>query len=67
MSELSFARIMYGTSEGIRSSAGFSSSGTLSRPANSFGAGSDPGGRSNGLHALENLLHKAWLAVSTKH
>jgi len=57
MSNLSFARIMYGSNQDLRSSGWMSASAIPSQPAFSAKPAS---------LTLESLLHKAWLALSTK-
>jgi hypothetical protein len=66
MHHLSFARIMYGTSEGIRSDSGLSSIAARWQPTLSLHSNS-PARQAHGLLTLESLLHKAWQALSPKH
>ena len=67
MSNLSFARIMYGSSEGPRSNSGLNSSGSPWPAASSFVASSSQGSsETHDVLTLENLLHKAWQALSAK-
>jgi len=67
MPNLSFARIMFGTSEGARNNSNFGSSGASTRPTFSIPAGSSPDAQTHDGLTLESLLHKAWLALSAKH
>ena len=67
MANLSFARIMYGTSEGVRTNSGLGPSDFSSQTALSTHSISTPDVRWHGGFTLESLLHKAWLALSTKH
>lgn len=67
MSNLSFARIMYGTSESMRNNSSLGSSGYSSQTTFSNYSSSSPDARAHGGLTLENLLHKAWQALSTKH
>jgi hypothetical protein len=63
MPHLSFARIMYGTSEGFRGSSGLSYFADSSRSTVS-GSSATQG---LGPLTLESLLRKAWQALSSKH
>jgi hypothetical protein len=64
MSNLSLARIMYGTSEEVRSSDRFNSPGLSSISP----AADQPNASGNQEPAsLEELLHKAWQVLSSKH
>lgn len=62
MSNLSFARIMYGTNESISTTARMSASGlsSVSNGANALNAAG------NGQPSLQDLLHKAWLVLCSK-
>jgi hypothetical protein len=64
VSNLSFARIMYGTNEDTRSFARMSSPG-LSAAADSAGV-SNASTKVEGT-SLEGLLHKVWAALSFKN
>jgi hypothetical protein len=66
MSNVSFARIMYGSSEGPRSNSGLNSSGSSWPAAPSFVASSSHGSETHDALTLESLLHKAWQALSAK-
>ena len=66
MSNVSFARIMYGSSEGPRSNSSLNSS-VSSWPATpSFVASLSHGSETHDALTLESLLHKAWQALSAK-
>jgi len=67
MPHLSFARIMFGTSEVVRNNSGLGSSGASARTTFSPHSGSSPDAQMHGGLTLESLLHKAWLALSAKH
>jgi hypothetical protein len=66
MSNVSFARIMYGSSEGPRSNSGLNSSGSLWPAAPSFVASPSHGSETHDALTLESLLQKAWQALSAK-
>jgi hypothetical protein len=66
MPHLSFARIMYGTSEGLRGDSGLSSFADSSRSMVSIHSGSSAT-QGHGRLTLESLLQKAWQALSFKH
>jgi hypothetical protein len=66
MSNVSLARIMYGSSEGPRSNSSLNSSGSSMPVAPSFVACSSHGSETHDARTLESLLHKAWQALSTK-
>jgi hypothetical protein len=63
---VSFARIMYGSSEGPRSNSGLNSSGSSWPAAPPFAVGSARGSETHDVLTLESLLHKAWQALSAK-
>jgi hypothetical protein len=65
MSNVSLARIMYGSGEGPRRDHGLDSSGISFPAAPSFVA-SSRGSETHDALTLENLLHKAWQALSAK-
>lgn len=67
MPHLSFARIMFGTSEVVRNDSRLGSSGASTRNTFSVHSGSSPDAQTHGGLTLESLLHKAWLALSAKH
>jgi hypothetical protein len=66
MSNVSLARIMYGSSEGPRSNSRLNSPGSSSPVAPSFVASSSHGSETQDALTLARLLHKAWQALSTK-
>ncbi len=66
MSNVSLARIMYGSSEGPRSDYGPHSSGSSLPAAPSFASSASGGSEMHGVLTLESLLHKAWQALSAK-
>ena len=66
MPNVSFARIMYGSSEGPRSNSGLNPSGSSWPAAPPFGVGSARGSETHDVLTLESLLHKAWQALSAK-
>jgi hypothetical protein len=66
MSNVSFARIMYGSSEGPRSNSELNSSGSSWPAAPSFVASPSRGSETHDVLTLESLLHKAWQALSAK-
>jgi hypothetical protein len=66
MSNVSFARIMYGSSEGPRSNSGLNSSGSSWPAAPSFVASPSHGSETHDALTLESLLHRAWQALSAK-
>jgi hypothetical protein len=66
MSNVSLARIMYGSSEGPRSNSFLNSSGSSLPVAPSIVASSSHGSETHKALTLESLLHKAWQALSTK-
>jgi hypothetical protein len=59
MSNVSFARIMYGTNENVRGTAKMNASG-FSASANFAAPEKDQ------QPSLQGLLHKAWLILSSK-
>src|SRR5260370_7044625 len=59
MSNVSFARIMYGSTEGPRSNSGLNSSGNSWPAAPSFVASPSHGSETHDALTLESLLHKA--------
>jgi hypothetical protein len=65
MPHLSFARIMYGTSEGFRGGSGLSHFADSSRSTVSLVSGSSAT-QGHGPLTLESLLLKAWQALSSK-
>ena len=66
MPHLSFARIMYGTSEGLRGDAELNSFADSSQPMVSTHSGSSAT-QGHGRLTLESLLQKAWRALAFKH
>jgi hypothetical protein len=66
MPNVSFARIMYGSSEGPRSNSGLNSSGNSWPAAPAFAVSSARGSETHDVLTLESLLHKAWQALSAK-
>jgi len=66
MSNVSFARIMYGSSEGPRSNSGLNPSGSSWPAAPSFVASPPQGSETHDALTLESLLHKAWQALSAQ-
>ena len=66
MSNVSLARIMYGTSEGSRNDYGPHSSGNSLPAAPSFVSSNSDRSDSYNTLTLESLLHKAWEALSAK-
>jgi hypothetical protein len=67
MSNLSFARIMYGTSEGVRNGSGLSASTPSPQPEPSIRSSLFPASSTYSSLTLEDLLHKAWQVLSAKH
>jgi hypothetical protein len=65
MTPLSFARIMYGSSEGMRGGSGLSALGTTSRPALPV-TSSSMATEAHVPLTLESLLQKAWRVLSSK-
>ncbi|HEY1470821.1 MAG TPA: hypothetical protein VGF61_17410 [Candidatus Acidoferrum sp.] len=66
MSNVSLARIMYGSSERPRSDSGLDTSGSSWPAASLFVAGSSRDSEPHDALTLEGLLHKAWQALSLK-
>jgi hypothetical protein len=66
MSNVSFARIMYGSSQDPRSNSGLNSSGSSWPAAPPFVAGPSHGSETHDALTLESLLHKAWQALCAK-
>jgi hypothetical protein len=67
MPHLSFARIMFGTSDVVRNDSSLGSSGASARTTFPLPSGSSPDAQMHDGLTLESLLHKAWLALSAKH
>ncbi len=67
MSNLSFARIMYGTSEGTRNNASHGSPTFSSQAPLPIHRSSSPEAHSEAGLTLEMLLHKVWQALSARH
>ena len=65
MSNVSFARIMYGTNENARSFTRMSSPGLSSVVTKNADSSLNSAAGAHG--AFEELLRKAWLAISAKH
>jgi hypothetical protein len=62
VSNLSFARIMYGTNENMSATSRMSAPGLAS-----LATGADAlNGLSKGQLSLQELLHRAWLLLSSK-
>jgi hypothetical protein len=66
MSNVSLARIMYGSGEGPRSDYGPHASVSSLPAAPSFASSASGGSEMHGALTLESLLHKAWQALSAK-
>jgi hypothetical protein len=66
MPNVSLARIMYGSSEGPRSDSGLNTSASSWPAARSSVASSSHGDETHDALTLEDLLHKAWQALSLK-
>ena len=66
MPNVSFARIMYGSSESPRSNSGLNSSGSSWPAAPSCVASPSHGSATHDALTLESLLQKAWQALSAK-
>lgn len=66
MSNLSLARIMYGSSEGVRTASGLSFSSPSFHTMLSMNSGSSTAPQVHSSLTLQDLLHKAWLVLSTK-
>jgi hypothetical protein len=66
MSNVSLARIMYGSSEGPRSDYGPHSSANSLAAAPSFAPSDSGANASHDALTLESLLQKAWEALSAK-
>lgn len=67
MASLSFARIMYGTSEDLHAAHGMSTPGLSSLAANPVLQNSAKAGAGTEPATLGKLLHKAWAAFTGKH
>jgi hypothetical protein len=66
MSNVSLARIMYGSGDGPRSDYGLNSSESSFPAAPSFASSRSRGSETHDAPTLESLLHKAWQALSAK-
>jgi len=66
MSNVSFARIMYGSSESPRSDYDLHTSASSLPAAPSFVSGNSDGNEAHDALTLESLLHKAWVVLSAK-